>query len=367
MGIFTYIKNEILRVFIRNKSLTFYRMNQDIRNTKHFKVPYILKEKIVVFSDLHRGDGGPYDHFVRNREVFNNALKHYYDKGFKLVLCGDVEEGWGYKNNMRRILKAYEEDTIFLEGKFHEKDRYFRIYGNHDDYWRLKKSKRVDKFLKPALENKEIEVYPGIIFEDEKEDNDYQILITHGCQGHFLQDVGDPIARFVVKGEYDLLYYSIPRSKKMSFLTSMDDQEKYLIEWTKNRGYLLIAGHTHRPNYKSKPIKAALKMEKDENEIKLKALTKKHDIKSAKKHIYDLNKELEELSHPQEQKRTPSYFNAGCCIRTNMISCVEIDSGKISVAAWLCPGGEYEILDGPESLKDILDEIEKDRKQSVQT
>ena len=50
-----------------------------------------------------------------------------------------------------------------------------------------------------------------------------------------------------------------------------------------------------------------------------------------------------------------------------MISCVEIDSGKISVVAWLCPGGEYEILNGPESLKDILDEIEEDRKQSVQT
>ena len=40
-----------------------------------------------------------------------------------------------------------------------------------------------------------------------------------------------------------------------------------------------------------------------------------------------------------------------------------IESGKISVVAWLYPGGEYEVLDGPESLKDILDEI--DRKSVV--
>ena len=47
-----------------------------------------------------------------------------------------------------------------------------------------------------------------------------------------------------------------------------------------------------------------------------------------------------------------------------MISCVEIDSGKISVSAWLCPDGEYKVLDGPENLKDIFKEIDEYRKQS---
>ena len=92
--------------------------------------------------------------------------------------------------------------------------------------------------------NKEVDVYASIIFEDENMGNNYNILITHGCQGHFLQDVGDPFARYGVKEKYSIRHDSTPKRKNMKFLTWQDKQENFLIEWTKNKGYLLIAGHT---------------------------------------------------------------------------------------------------------------------------
>ncbi len=48
---------------------------------------------MVVFSDLHMGDGGPRDDFRFNAELVRSALHGYYlPKGFSLVLNGDIEE-----------------------------------------------------------------------------------------------------------------------------------------------------------------------------------------------------------------------------------------------------------------------------------
>jgi hypothetical protein len=51
------------------------------------------KDKWVVFSDLHLGDGGAGDDFRINDDLFSHVLeKHYGPENFSLILNGDVEE-----------------------------------------------------------------------------------------------------------------------------------------------------------------------------------------------------------------------------------------------------------------------------------
>ncbi len=56
-------------------------------------VPLSEREKWVIVSDLHMGNGKGGDDFRINADLFANALeKHYLRHGFGLVLNGDVEE-----------------------------------------------------------------------------------------------------------------------------------------------------------------------------------------------------------------------------------------------------------------------------------
>ena len=118
--------------------------------------------KIIVLSDFHRGDGGRADFFKTNKDMLCKILKKKYEDGFTLVLAGDIEEAWAWgfslehghishsAKSMNELLDAYtrkssdeELDVFDWEKMFHKENRYYRIYGNHDDYW--KKRLNVDQ------------------------------------------------------------------------------------------------------------------------------------------------------------------------------------------------------------------------------
>ena len=51
------------------------------------------RQKFVVFSDLHMGDGSVKDDFLPNAQLFTTALKDFYlKKDYHLILNGDIEE-----------------------------------------------------------------------------------------------------------------------------------------------------------------------------------------------------------------------------------------------------------------------------------
>ena len=65
------------------------------------------KDKIVIFSDLHMGDGRSMDDFHRNSELFLTALdKFYFKNNYILILNGDVEELHRYKLNKIILTKS---------------------------------------------------------------------------------------------------------------------------------------------------------------------------------------------------------------------------------------------------------------------
>mgnify|MGYP006288215119 CR=1 FL=1 len=87
-------------------------------------------DKTVVFSDLHMGGGGIGDDFLSTSDQFTRILDRYYhDRGYNLVLNGDVEDL--YKFKLRSIVERWKE-VYDLFRRFMEETSMFKLVGNHD-------------------------------------------------------------------------------------------------------------------------------------------------------------------------------------------------------------------------------------------
>ena len=340
------------------------RMNKDIKNAGEV-VFDPEAEKLVVFSDLHRGARyEDVDRFRSNVKVYHDALKYYYDRGYKLILLGDVEEGWGSGNRMDRIFESYKE-VVELERQFQADGRFFRVYGNHDDYWR--KPKRVKKFFGDQHGANGFEVYPALVFKYKKDEKENQILMVHGCQGHNFRDVGDALARFVVYTKYDALKIK-SKKKELERREKMRKQEKRILDWADKKKYMVIMGHTHCIYFKSLPkeyfeeraianfeaMMAATEFEVEKNAYKEKIELLNDLISGIKATRMDIEEGVDGVS--------PGVFNSGnCCVCDEEISGIEIAEGKIRLIFWE-KGTDRPVLKDPgdqENLDKIFEAIHR--------
>lgn len=90
---------------------------------------FVLPPKLVVFSDLHMGDGGKNDDFLPNADLFFQALTHYRNEGHVLVLNGDIEEL--QRSSLPKIMRRHEK-VYSLFDVFHSENRLYKTIGNHD-------------------------------------------------------------------------------------------------------------------------------------------------------------------------------------------------------------------------------------------
>jgi hypothetical protein len=133
---------------------------QDVLKLKQKDRPLKVKElgapsetahrKYMIFSDLHFD--APEDvrnpvffdvsHFTKNKDIYLNALNYCESKGYTVIENGDCEELW-YPPGMtdgdplpraRSILNKHA-DVYDILLRMHQAGRYFRLRGNHDDYW----------------------------------------------------------------------------------------------------------------------------------------------------------------------------------------------------------------------------------------
>jgi predicted phosphodiesterase len=213
--------------------------------------------KIVFFSDLHRGMGKT-DVFQKNKDLFVKILNHYFEQGYTLVYNGDVEEGWGYQRSNIPLILDNHRRQIEVEKKFIEENRYYRVYGNHDDYYRGQMMALSPKIL--------VRVYPALIFGLTQNGKvALKIFSTHGCQGHGLHDAGDDVAAWGVSLKYLWLIEFPPKKFKSdkqaiehmeAVKTDYDKHECYMLEWafggnSKPKCDIFIGGHTHRVVFES--------------------------------------------------------------------------------------------------------------------
>ena len=281
--------------------------------------------RIVIFSDLHMGDGGRNDDFLPYADMFAQVLEdYYYKKGYTLVLNGDVEELQKYSLDKihRQWSSIYE---IF--NKFHREQRLYKIAGNHDSKLL---SFAHDKLRYPLLDALRLN-YRG----DE-------ILIFHGHQFSMMYESFNEILGFALRYVAKTLHIknrSTAHNSRRRWVV-----EKRAYEFSRNSRVLSILGHTHRPLFESMSkvdslifeIERVCRQYVDQNE------KPGGDIEAR---IIELKKELTRLQERKKKEAfisqlyskgliVPCLFNAGCVIGGRGMTAIEIAGDTISLVNW---------------------------------
>ncbi|HJS54492.1 MAG TPA: metallophosphoesterase [Chitinophagaceae bacterium] len=314
--------------------------------------------RIVVFSDQHRGAKNGADDFMKAEGSYLAALDYYFQNKFQFISLGDSEELW---ENTLLSVKKHNKVTFEAEKKFLLKNRFFKIFGNHDLLW--DNSPIATQQLK-SIYDKKIKVFEGIILEMEskkagtdespplpkkkkefsflnsKKDDELlplgncplTIFLTHGHQGDASSD-GNWFSKFFVSN----IWAPLQAYLRVNFNTPAYDEDLktahnlIMYEWSaKYKNLVLITGHTHQPVFESlthperlyKRLGDALKANRTEeaNNIEQEIKRRGRDYKTTPQQYLSMK---------------PSYFNSGCCcFRDGDITGIEITDEKILLVKW---------------------------------
>ncbi len=306
----------------------------------------LSRDRFIIFSDHHKGGRNGADDFLVCERAYNAALAYYYRQGHTLVVLGDVEELW--EERRQTVLKQYPH-TFQLEGRFHQEGRYLRFFGNHDDDW--SHEDLVRRYLVPALGGKPLKVREHLLVRVVDGDTELgSLFLVHGHQGTVASDRIAPISKFFVRYFWRPLQrvvkYSLNTPAKDWQLRQAHDSAMYF--WSEQQDKIvLIAGHTHRPVFKSKSHERQIResLEKAEQ-----ALAQSPADQKLREQTALLAAELEWIlaqnrqepgQQPPIELKKPSYFNTGCCaFLDGDITGLEIAEGEIRLIRW--PNDEKE-------------------------
>jgi UDP-2,3-diacylglucosamine pyrophosphatase LpxH len=266
------------------------------------RISFDNKSKFILFSDCHRGDGSFADDFANNRNVYQHALKHYFEHNYTYIELGDGDELW---ENLffKDIFEANK--SVFLQlQKFYNASRLEMIYGNHDMVYRNESF--VQKHFTEYFDTKEgkklplmpnLKFYEGIVLENLE--TQQEIFLTHGHQADFMNYVGWKINRFFVRVLWKpLQIWGIkdPTSPAKNY-RELIKVERKIKKWiADNKNLITIIGHTHRPHF-PKP---------EDNEL--------------------------------------NFFNDGSCVHPRSITGIEICEGKIALIKWFIDTSDQGVL-----------------------
>jgi UDP-2,3-diacylglucosamine pyrophosphatase LpxH len=306
-------------------------------------------ERVVVFSDLHLGDGGRRDDFLPNAELLAAALRRYYQpRRFILLLNGDVEELQRF--NLADIRRRWTGFYALLED-FARQGRLERLVGNHDAELAVLR----DSYPAPRL-------LEALRLELGKE----SLLLFHGHQASYLQTyllgLAAAVLRYVAN-PLGIRNWSVSRSNLRRFRV-----ERRVYAFARRRRQLVLIGHTHRPLFESLSKLDALG-------FRIEALCRQ--VPSSRgKHRSVLERELAARKVELEQllaKRgrteggtlynspllVPCLFNSGCCIGRRGLTGLEIADGRIALVHWFDHSRsqrEGEALEGTPYHREVLEQ-----------
>jgi UDP-2,3-diacylglucosamine pyrophosphatase LpxH len=293
---------------------TLKRISKVFESAK--EIPFDDSSRIILMSDVHRGDGSWADDFSRNQNLYFAALTHYYHENYTYIEIGDGDELW--KNKKLPDIIHVHSHVFWLLSKFFKERRLYFIFGNHDMV------KRKDKFVRnnlykyfderekkyiPLFEN--IKLHEGLILKHRE--TNQRIFLIHGHQVSFLDYDIWRLSRFLVRYLWrplELFGVNDPTSTAKNY-NKKDTVEKKLTEWVTENKLMLISGHTHRPMF--------------------------------------------------PEVGTPPYFNDGSSVHPRCITGIEIADGSITLVKWHVKTKNdgtlfigREILAGPRKLNQYL-------------
>jgi UDP-2,3-diacylglucosamine pyrophosphatase LpxH len=317
----------------------------------------------IVFSDQHRGIRNRADDFRNNERAYNAALAYYFNAGHHLVVLGDVEELW--EEGPGPVTRAYPY-SLELEAAFHRAKRYLRIWGNHDDEWQFADSVR--RYLDPVFGSSPLQVREGAILKVTDGGQELgELFLLHGHQGTLESDRWSWLSRFFVR----YAWRPFQRLTGLSLNTPAEDWDLRLAHnialysWAERQSKLvLIAGHTHRPVFKSQSHEAqilaewtALKAELEQSPAQERRL----DLAKLAAQLEWVRAQEQQLPRSEQQAvmAKPCYFNTGCCSYLDGdVTGIEIAGGQISLVRFPDDEGrpQPQIL-ASTSLRDVLNAL----------
>lgn len=246
--------------------------------------------KLILFSDVHRGDDSPADEFAPNQVLLLHALNHYFERGFAYIEIGDGDE-LVENQDLTDIKRAHA--SVFREiRRFHEAGRFLPIYGNHDILWMRPENvrKHLTTLYNEATESDEplfegIRPQEGLVLNHRG--NGMKILVVHGHQGDFINETLWWMSGLVIRRLWrplQLVGVTDPtrpsKDKRRIGLI-----ERRIIRWIQDHKTPVICGHTHRAMF-----------------------PRRDDV---------------------------PYFNTGCCVFPRRITGMEILNGQIQLIQWM--------------------------------
>ncbi len=292
----------------------------------------IYKDKIIIFSDQHKGIRDNADDFKLAEQNYLTALQYYYENNFQFISLGDCEELW--KNTPQKVM-ANNNECFAAEKKFEKKNQYFRVFGNHDLEWKYILQQNI--FLKPVFGDK-IKVYEGLLFRTSYNNEAYFIFLAHGHQGDLRSD-GNPFSAWVVANIWTPIqrYLQIKINTPATSFALTDKHNIMMHDWSATQKNLIfISGHTHKPVFASLDHVDRLTKQ-------LQQAQKNNDLSAIK----SIQQELEKRKTEYEGKATiktnakPCYVNSGCCcFDDGDITGIEIADGSISLIKWYEENGK---------------------------
>lgn len=279
-------------------------------------LPFNKDSKLILFSDVHRGDNSFSDEFAHNQNIYLHAMNYYYDRGFTYIEVGDGDELWEH-SDFKHIRGAHDDVYDVLKSYFKE-ERFYGIYGNHNlDF---KDPAFIHRNLKHYYDDIN-EVYEvlldGIQYHEairlKYEGFEKDIFVLHGHQGDFINDQGWRFTKFINRNLWHYLHiigFTNPASPAKN-LHKQHKIERNFSKWIRETDQMMIIGHTHRPKF-----------------------PREGDV---------------------------PYFNTGSCIFPRNITGIEIEKGEISLIEWRIRADEEgklcvirRLISGPLPLDELL-------------
>jgi UDP-2,3-diacylglucosamine pyrophosphatase LpxH len=304
-------------------------------------------DRLIIFSDHHRGTGDGADDFRHCEGAYAAALAFYLESGYRLVLLGDAEELWEV-TRPAAIFDHYGA-VMELERAFATRGRLVRFWGNHDDRWSHPKA--VAGELAERIGGAPMR--EGLRLQATRAGGEpISIFLAHGHQGTPESDRFSQLARLPVRFIWPL----VQRWQGATATTPAHDHalrarhDRAMFEWARERpGRILIAGHTHRPVFAGSTPDPPRTRPVHELEAALADARRSPDGSGAPEAAV-LAAELEyarTLDRRPEVVTTvspPCYFNTGCCsFPDGDVTGIEIAEGEIRLVRW------------PASLSDLRD------------
>jgi UDP-2,3-diacylglucosamine pyrophosphatase LpxH len=299
--------------------------------------------RLALVSDLHRGIDNGADDASRCKRILTPALRHYLDDGYTLIVVGDAEELWEVReSDWRKIFEAHAP-SFALEREFAERNRYFRVFGNHDFAW--SNPETVQEYLQPVLG---ITHVPEAIRINVTQRGQRlgELHLVHGHQGELFSDQLRDVSRKFVRNVWaEFQKKTKKRSSHYRDSAQVEGRDcEIYYDWavTKER-VISIMGHTHRTVFE--------KFNDPEHPLRVHAQIERFRTRAANVTQPDLRAHMQKQaaawndrfaralvprSDPQVFK--PSYFNTGCSSFSNeFVTALEIADGEIRLVAWTPP------------------------------